>query len=298
MFARLAWQILAHGTMKPVPEAAFPNHEAHRLDNIKARLFVLEKALVHTARTQRSPWQISRTIELTGLPNMDELFKGRHFDREIIVLCVRWYLRYKLSFRDLVEMMAERGLSLAHTTIMRWIQRYVPDFEKRWNRFARPAGRSWRVDETYVKIKGRWTCLYRAVDKEGKTVAVRHSRCDYTGELTSPKSNRVRHIPMDVDVYEVLLSRRQSTGYVFLDRDGRPFDDKRLQRRIAAGCRQAGLRKIGWHTLRHYVSFLTISSNSEAPADLIGNVGSSCAQVLPVTQHSFARIQESNWRVS
>ena len=57
--------------------------------------------------------------------SVDELFKGRHFDREIIVLCVRWYLRYKLSFRDLVEMMAERGLSLAHTTIMRWIQRYV-----------------------------------------------------------------------------------------------------------------------------------------------------------------------------
>jgi len=101
---------------------------------------------------------------------MDELFKGRHFDREIIVLCVRWYLRYKLSFRDLVEMMAERGLSLAHTTIMRWIQRYAPEFEKRWNRFARPAGRSWRVDETYVKIRGRWTYLYRAVDKEGKTV--------------------------------------------------------------------------------------------------------------------------------
>jgi transposase-like protein len=101
---------------------------------------------------------------------MDDLFKGRHFDREIIVLCVRWYFRYKLSFRDLVEMMAERGISLAHTTIMRWIQRYVPEFEKRWRRFARPVGRSWRVDETYVKIKGRWSYLYRAVDEEGKTI--------------------------------------------------------------------------------------------------------------------------------
>ena len=109
-------------------------------------------------------------MNLIGMLSVDELFKGRHFDREIIVLCVRWYLRYKLSFRDLVEMMAERGLSLAHTTIMRWIQRYVPEFEKRWNRFTRPVGRSWRVDETYVKIKGRWTYLYRAVDKEGKTV--------------------------------------------------------------------------------------------------------------------------------
>ena len=81
------------------------------------------------------------------LQSMDELFKDRHFEREVIVLCVRWYLRFKLSLRDLVEMMAERGLALAHTTIMRWVQRFVPEFEKRWNRFARKAGRSWRVDE-------------------------------------------------------------------------------------------------------------------------------------------------------
>ena len=66
--------------------------------------------------------------------------------------------------------MAERGVSLAHTTIMRWTARYVPEFEKRWNRFASPAGASWRVDETYVKIRGRWSYLYRAVDKQGKTV--------------------------------------------------------------------------------------------------------------------------------
>src|SRR6266853_1445260 len=68
-----------------------------------------------------------------------ELFEGRHFDREVIILCVRWYLRFKLSLRDLVEMMAERGLSMAHTTIMRWVQRYAPEFEKRWRRFA-PGG--------------------------------------------------------------------------------------------------------------------------------------------------------------
>jgi transposase-like protein len=102
--------------------------------------------------------------------SVDDLFKGRHFDRDVIILCIRWYLRYKLSYRDLVEMMAERGVSLAHTTIMRWVQRSVPEFEKRWSRFARPVGGSWRVDETYVKIKGRWTYLYRAVDKAGKTV--------------------------------------------------------------------------------------------------------------------------------
>jgi transposase-like protein len=113
---------------------------------------------------------------MSKLRSVKDLFAGRHFDREVIILCVRWYLCYKLSFRDLVEMMAERGLHLSHTTIMRWVQRYAPEFEKRWTRFAGKVGRSWRVDETYVKVLGRWTYLYRAVDRDGNTVDFRLSR--------------------------------------------------------------------------------------------------------------------------
>src|SRR5215467_11922322 len=101
---------------------------------------------------------------------VEALFKGRHFDGQIIVLCVSWYTSFKLSLRDLVIMMADRGITLTHTTILRWVQHYLPEFENRWSRYARPVGGSWRMDETYTKVRGRWVYLYRALDKAGWTV--------------------------------------------------------------------------------------------------------------------------------
>ena len=98
------------------------------------------------------------------------LFKWKHYQPDIILLTVRWYLRYNFSFRDLVEMMEERGLSLAHTTIMRWVHQYGPELDKRVRRHLKSTNDSWRVDETYVKVKGQWMYLYRAVDSKGNTI--------------------------------------------------------------------------------------------------------------------------------
>ena len=92
------------------------------------------------------------------------LFKWRHFEKEIILLNVRWYLRYSLSYRDLEEMMLERGLKVDHTTLYRWVQAYAPEIEKRTRPRLRSSTDSYRIDETYVKVKGKWKYLYRAVD--------------------------------------------------------------------------------------------------------------------------------------
>lgn len=97
-------------------------------------------------------------------------FKWRHFQADIILLCVRWYLRYSLSYRDLEEMMLERGLHVDHTTIYRWVQCYAPEFSKRCRPHLKVTNDSWRVDETYIKVKKQWIYLYHAVDSEGNTL--------------------------------------------------------------------------------------------------------------------------------
>ena len=101
---------------------------------------------------------------------MNSLFKWRHYQPEIILLCVRWYLKYPLSYRQLEEMINERGLGVDHTTIYRWVQKYSQELEKRVKPHLSRSGKSWRVDETYIKVKGKWKYLYRAIDTKGNTI--------------------------------------------------------------------------------------------------------------------------------
>jgi putative transposase len=97
-------------------------------------------------------------------------FKGAHFPPEIILTGVRWYVAYPLSTRHVEELMQERGVSVDHATINRWVIKYSPQLEEAFHRRKRPAGSSWRMDETYIRIKGEWRYLYRAVDKQGQTI--------------------------------------------------------------------------------------------------------------------------------
>lgn len=98
-------------------------------------------------------------------------FKGRHFKKTIILMAVRWYLAYTLSYRDIEELMSERGIDVDHSTINRWVIKYSPKLEAEFTKhYKRKVGSSWRMDETYLKIKGKWCYLYRAVDKSGATI--------------------------------------------------------------------------------------------------------------------------------
>jgi IS6 family transposase len=98
------------------------------------------------------------------------LFKWRHFQADIILCAVRWYLRYALSYRDVEELLRERGVWVDHTTVFRWVQRYAPELDKRCRPSLRATNDSYHVDETYIKIKKQWHYLYRAVDSTGATL--------------------------------------------------------------------------------------------------------------------------------
>src|SRR5258708_5993507 len=99
-----------------------------------------------------------------------KVLKRLHYPLDVMLLCVRWYVAYSLSLRDLEEMMAERAIGVDHSTVHRWVIKLVPLFEKTFRKHKRPVGKSWRMDETYIKVKGSWKYLYRAVDKAGNTI--------------------------------------------------------------------------------------------------------------------------------
>src|SRR3954462_1518689 len=109
-----------------------------------------------------------RPIETISSP----AFKGFRFPPEVLVLAVRWYLRYGLSYRDVEELLAERGVDLDHVTVYRWVQRFTPSFADAARPLRHASGNRWFVDETYVKIAGRWRYLYRAVDQYGHVIDV------------------------------------------------------------------------------------------------------------------------------
>jgi putative transposase len=103
-------------------------------------------------------------------PAVARVLKRLHYPLDVMLMCVRWYVAYGLSVRNLEEMMAERGIQVDHSTVHRWATKLLPVLEKAFRHHKRPVGRSWRVDETYIKVKGHWKYLYRAVDKAGHTV--------------------------------------------------------------------------------------------------------------------------------
>jgi transposase-like protein len=112
----------------------------------------------------------TKTPRKTLPPGIAKVLKRLHYPLDVILLCVRWYVAYSLSLRNLEEMMAERGFEVDHSSVHRWVIKLVPLFEKAFRKHKRPVGKSWRMDETYIKVRGQWKYLYRAVDKAGKTV--------------------------------------------------------------------------------------------------------------------------------
>ncbi|WP_028219233.1 IS6 family transposase [Paraburkholderia oxyphila] len=103
-------------------------------------------------------------------PAVARVLKRLHYPLDVILMCVRWYVAYPLSLRHIEEMVAERGIEVDHSTVHRWALKLLPVVEKAFRRRKRPVGKSWRVDETYIRVKGDWKYLYRAVDRDGNTI--------------------------------------------------------------------------------------------------------------------------------
>ena len=135
-------------------------------------------------------------------PGVARVLKRLHYPLEVMLTCVRWYVAYPLSLRHLEEMMAERGIAVDHSTVHRWAIKLLPVLEKAFRRCKRAVGKSWRMDETYVKVRGDWRYLYRAVDKEGNTVdfLLRARRNKAAAQRYFEKSIRQNGVPETVTI--------------------------------------------------------------------------------------------------
>src|SRR5664280_1119213 len=147
-------------------------------------------------------------------------FKWRQTEPGLILCAVRWYLRYSLSLRDVEELLEERGLSIDHTTVWRWVQYYGPELEQRLRQHLNPTNKSWRVDETYVRVKGRWCYLYRAIDSRGATIdfllsALRDADAakrpsEAIGHHLAPRNIAISlHHGVSITVFQGLLGRQR-----------------------------------------------------------------------------------------
>ena len=123
------------------------------------------REVLQLCRSGRISW-----ADMVLAPSVAGLFKWRQFEPEMILLAVGWYLRFSLSYRDVEELLAERDLRADHVTVWRWVQRYTPEIQRRLRPQLRPTNESWRMEETYVRVKGKWVYLYRAVDSSGATI--------------------------------------------------------------------------------------------------------------------------------
>lgn len=115
---------------------------------------------------ERMIWSMKQNLN----PAVTKVLKRLHYPLDVILLCVRWYVAYPLSLRHLEQMMAERGILVDHSTVHRWALKLLPVLEKAFRRCKRAVGRSWRMDETYIRVRSEWKYLYRAVDKAGNTI--------------------------------------------------------------------------------------------------------------------------------
>ena len=203
------------------------------------------------------------------------IFKWRQTEPELILCAVRWYLRYSLSFRDVEELLRERGLEAAHTTIWRWVQHDGPELEERLRRHLKPTNRSWRVDETDVRVRGRWCYLYRAIDSAGATIDfVLSSLRDaatakhlFRQALTDPSHPRPRVINTDrARRYGSAIARMKKEGLLQRRCRHRPVqsvntiveqDHRAIKRRVTAkqGFRdfQAARRTIQGYEAMHMI---------------------------------------------